>query len=279
MNFLIVDLNIQFDGHKFGFVQETLNWIVKNQEHKFHFLVNQKLEVPVLSNVKVEVLSKVKEQFFNAKSPIQKFKEQWNFIKLKAHQFNAEKVILMEFDIYQMAIGKDKNTNLDISGIWFRPYHRQVSINESLVEELKFYISHLRKKLAFNFALRNKNLKKVFVLNDKQTVNVLNEKFGDRLFYLPDPVFEIAQDSSIDIHSKYNIKSQQIIFLLFGYIDQRKNVLNIIEALRNLPPQFKSKVSLLIIGKMSSHYNELLNNLNEDLNLQIIKNNDYQFFC
>jgi glycosyltransferase involved in cell wall biosynthesis len=275
MNFLIVDLNIQFDGHKFGFVQETLNWIVKNQEHKFHFLVNQKLEVPVLSNVKVEVLSKVKEQFFNAKSPIQKFKEQWNFIKLKAHQFNAEKVILMEFDIYQMAIGKDKNTNLDISGIWFRPYHRQVSINESLVEELKFYISHLRKKLAFNFALRNKNLKKVFVLNDKQTVNVLNEKFGDRLFYLPDPVFEIAQDSSIDIHSKYNIKSQQIIFLLFGYIDQRKNVLNIIEALRNLPPQFKSKVSLLIIGKMSSHYNELLNNLNEDLNLQIIKNNDF----
>jgi glycosyltransferase involved in cell wall biosynthesis len=275
MKFLIVDLNIQFDGHKFGFVQETLNYIAHKQDHEFHFLVNQQLNIPRHSSVKVDVLSEEKEKFFNTKSPQQKYKEQWNFIKQKAQKFNIDKVILMEFDIYQIAIGSNSNLNFEIDGIWFRPYHRQIHLNESFIGKLKFRVNHIEKKLAFRLALRNKKLKKVFVLNDKETVNTLNEKFGERLYYLPDPVFEIANDANIDIRVKYEIKKESLLFLLFGYMDERKNVINLIEAYRNLPQEYKSKVTLLLIGLMSPKYDDYILELENEPGLQIIKNNAF----
>jgi glycosyltransferase involved in cell wall biosynthesis len=278
MNYLIVDLNIQFDGHKFGFVQETINWLVKNEdckEHNFHFLVNQQMQSNEASNIVIEVLSEGQENNFNTKKSIWKYKEQWNYIKLKANQFNASKVILMEFDIYQIAIGNDSNSGFDISGIWFRPYHRQVSKSKSLFNQVKFNFVQWRKKLTFRLALRNNFLKQVFVLNDNSTVNALNQNFDERLCYLPDPVFEIEEDIGIDIFQKYNIGQGKVIFLLFGYIDDRKNVLNIIKALKGLPNELKSKASLLIIGKMSEKYAVLLNQLKSDEHLQIVQNNDF----
>jgi glycosyltransferase involved in cell wall biosynthesis len=278
MNYLIVDLNIQFDGHKIGFVQEILNWVSKNcsnPENKYIFLVNQPINLPSTANVAVDVLSEGQQNNFNRKKSVWKYKEQWKYIKIKANQFNATRVILMEFDIYQMAIGNDSNSGFDINGIWFRPYHRQVSINKSLPSILKFKIDHWRKKITFRLSLRNNYLKKIFVLNDIETVSALNKNFGKRLYYLPDPVFDIAEDKRIDIRNKYSIKEDKVIFLLFGYIDERKNVLNIIKALKGLPKELKAMVSLLIIGKMSETYSSLLNQLAGDDHLQIIRNNDF----
>jgi hypothetical protein len=155
MNYLIVDLNIHFDGHKFGFVQESINWIAKNEEckkHNFHFLVNQQMRLTEASNIVVDVLSEGQENNFNSKKTLWKYKSQWNYIKLKANQFNASKVVLMEFDIYQIAIGNDSNSGFDIYGIWFRPYHRQVSISKSLLSQIKFNLAQWRKKLTFRLA-------------------------------------------------------------------------------------------------------------------------------
>ncbi|WP_341227273.1 glycosyltransferase [uncultured Arcticibacterium sp.] len=257
MNYLIVDLNIQLDGHKIGFVQQTLNWLAKNQpEHKgtFHFLVNAELQIPESANIKVEVIKPHTSANFEAKTALKKYKKQWDFIKLKASQFDAQKIILMEFDIYQVAIGNDSKTGFDVSGIWFRPYFRQVSLSKSIITTTKFKIAKWRKQAMFRLALRNKNLQQIFVLNDRATVNAINEKHGERLFYLPDPVFDYNITESIDIRAKYVIEKSKIIFLIFGHIDNRKNVVNILKSLEALPKEMQSDIVLLMIGKVAPEY-------------------------
>ena len=58
MNYLIVDLNITLNGHKLGFVQEMINYLVLNHsdtEHQFHFLVNEPLEVARSTNIYIHL--------------------------------------------------------------------------------------------------------------------------------------------------------------------------------------------------------------------------------
>lgn len=261
MNYLIVDLNIQLDGHKIGFVQQTLNWLAKNQvNHKgtFHFLVNAELQIPESTNIKVEVIKAHTSANFEAKTALKKYKKQWDFIKLKASQFDAQKIILMEFDIYQVAIGNDTKTGFDVSGIWFRPYFRQVSLSKSIIPIIKFKIAKWRKQAMFRLALRNKNLRQIFILNDRVTVNAINEKHGKRLFYLPDPVFDYYINDVIDIRAKYGIDKSKYIFLIFGHIDDRKNVVNILKSLEGLPKEMQSQIVLMMIGKVGAEYKPTL---------------------
>ncbi|AWV98944.1 glycosyltransferase [Arcticibacterium luteifluviistationis] len=280
MNYLIVDLNIQLDGHKIGFVQQTLNWLAKNQpEHKgtFHFLVNTELQIPESANIKVEVLKPHTTANFEAKTALKKYKKQWDFIKLKAGQFDAQRIVLMEFDIYQVAIGNDSKTGFDISGIWFRPYFRQVSLSKSIIPTIKFKIAKWRKQAMFRLALRNKNLHQIFILNDKVTVNAINEKHGERLFYLPDPVFNYDISETIDIRKKYGIDKSKAIFLIFGHIDDRKNVVNILKSLEALPKEMQSEIVLLMIGKVGREYKPVLEEaLNKSrCNFQILQNDKF----
>lgn len=280
MNYLIVDLNIQLDGHKIGFVQQTLNWLATNQgSHKgtFHFLVNTELQIPESTNIKVEVIKPHTAANFEAKSALKKYKNQWDFIKLKASQFDAQKIVLMEFDIYQVAIGNDSKTGFDVSGIWFRPYFRQVSLSNSIIPSIKFKIAKWRKQAMFRLALRNKNLQQIFILNDKATVNAINEKHGERLFYLADPVFDYDIKESIDIRKKYSIDKSKLIFLIFGHIDNRKNVVNTLKALEALPKDTQSDIALLLIGKVGTEYKQILQHAldNSRSDVQILQNDKF----
>jgi glycosyltransferase involved in cell wall biosynthesis len=99
---------------------------------------------------------------------------------------------------------------------------------------------------------------KVFVLNDQYTVDVLNgnKKFRNRMAYLPDPVFDVTKDKSINIRKLYEIADNQFIILIFGCIDDRKNVINSLSALENLSQESQEKVTLLIVGKVMDSYRD-----------------------
>lgn len=279
MNYLIVDLNIQLDGHKIGFVQETINWLTKNtneMEHHFHFLINQPVQTYTSTNITVHNLDSGNKAKINRNEGIKKYNEQWDFIKLKVSELDVQKVILMELDIYQIAIGNDKISGFDISGIWFRPYFRQTNLSSFLLHNMLFNLKKWRKKIMFKHMLRNRNLKQVFVLNDMLTVNHLNEQLGQRLFYLPDPVFEYPEFEEINIREKYGIEDSRFVFLIFGHIDDRKNVANILRALRNLDKRSQDRIALLLVGKVAKHYEQnLIKLLDEQSDFQLVKNNEF----
>ncbi|WP_216598527.1 glycosyltransferase, partial [Jiulongibacter sediminis] len=261
MNYLIVDLNITLNGHKLGFVQETMNFLAlhhADSEHEFHFLVNEPLKKSDSNKFQVHYPGKSYQAKFDKYSGLKKYKEQWQYIAVKAGQLDIHKVVLMEFDLYQAAIGFDKDTAFDISGIWFRPYFRQKAIGLTLFEKVKFNIRRVQKKGLLKSSLRNSRLKKIFILNDQKTVDFMNEREGDRFAYLADPVFDYPCYKLTNIRDKYLIKDDRLIFLIFGYMDERKNVVNVLKAIEKLSKTEQEKICLMLIGKTAEHYEATL---------------------
>lgn len=263
MNYLIVDLNITLNGHKLGFVQETMNFLAlhhADSEHTFHFLVNETLKKPDSDKFQVHYPGKSYQAKFDKNSGLKKYREQWQYIAVKAGQLDIHQVVLMEFDLYQAAIGFDKDTPFDVSGIWFRPYFRQKAIGLSFIEKLKFNIRKIQKKGLLKSSLRNSRLKKIFILNDQKTVDFMNEREGKRFAYLADPVFDYPCYKHVNIREKYIIKNDRLIFLVFGYMDERKNVVNVLKAIESLRKSEQEKVCLMLVGKTAEHYEETLLN-------------------
>ncbi|MFT7247776.1 MAG: glycosyltransferase involved in cell wall biosynthesis [Arcticibacterium sp.] len=280
MNYLLVDLNIQLNGHKLSFVQETLNWLdsyANDSGHHFHFLVNHELNTSLSKHVSVHYLEEEFNSELQETRPLVRYKNQWKHIKFKANQLLVNQLILMEFDIYQIAISNDSKVNFDINGIWFRPFYNQKAIESSLLEKFKFGMAKMRKKITYKLALRNSNLKQIFVLNDQKTVSELNLKYKPKLCYLPDPVMPSVLSGTIDIRSKYGVGIEKKIFLIFGFLDDRKNVPNILRALKQLSEEYQEEIALLLIGKVADNYAPVLKKalLENKSEVQIIENNDY----
>lgn len=277
MRILITDLNIKLDGHKFGFVSNLLKYI---EDHKsdtqFYFLLNSASDFKLdssKSNIHVFTTSEEQEKnILSQKHFVQKSAEEWKLINSFCLKNAINHLILMELDLYQIEIGK-RTTPFTIGGIWFRPFSRMQKEGHGLKNQLIFWRTILQKKLTLKWALRNKSLKKVFILNDEAMPNWLDNK---RFFYLPDPYFEYPQLPNFDLRNKYGIPLENLILLQFGNMDERKNNENIIKALNNLDKKKATKVTLLIIGKFKANYSKEIQNLIPiDSNYQAILKDEF----
>lgn len=75
--------------------------------------------------------------------------------------------------------------------------------------------------------------KKVFVLNDKRSVSLLNEKYNtDKFCFLPDPFPQT--ESPKDIREDLNIPVKNKIFLHFGGLGRRKGTLLIADTISRM---------------------------------------------
>jgi glycosyltransferase involved in cell wall biosynthesis len=280
MNVLITDLNIALDGHKLGFVQNTINYISQNKnKHRFYILVNNsstfKLSDPRKEWISIEYLSTEEQGSIDSQTGfLKKAAAQWKCIKSFAKQHNIKHLVLMELDPYQLEIGKAK-TPFTIGGIWFRPYARMLPETNTFKARQKNRIIRLQKAATMKFALSNSKLKQVFILNDENMPNWLNGS-KKRYFHLPDPWFAYQKLENYKLRELFDIPEDNVVFLQFGFIDERKNTENIILALNSLPAEVAKKVSLLIVGKFKPDYEVELKNLkNTTSKYQIKTKNEF----
>lgn len=279
MKFLIVDLNIKLDGHRYGFMSNLIQYVEKHRsQDEFVFLSNKSNDFELQTNVnfvKTIQLNENEQQEISEKSSIVgKAKVEWEVIKKYATQYEIDRAVLMYFDTYQLEIGKEQSP-FKISGIWFIPYPRIEAEGGGLKDRLKVQITKIRKELTMKWALRNQSLDKVFILNDEQMPSWLN-KGKSRFFTLPDPYFSYDMMPDFDLRAKYGIPKDNLIFLQFGFIDGRKNIENNINAFVQLPEEFAFRSTLLVIGKFEEGYDRYLKTLiPEDSYCQIIFRNEF----
>ncbi|MCP9770972.1 glycosyltransferase family 1 protein [Lacihabitans sp. LS3-19] len=280
MNILITDLNIKLDGHKYGFVNNLIKYLEGYKTQNSYFiLTNFTKEFKLVStaeNIKIHSLTADEQEIINSsKSFLLKAAAEWKAINSFTESHSINEVILMELDPYQVEIGR-KKTNFSIAGIWFRPYSRMLPEYNTLKSKLLNARTKLQKKLTMDFALLNKNLKRVLILNDEQMPTLLNNPQKPRFFTLPDPYFEYPQIPGFDLRAKYNIPSENIILLQFGNMDERKNNENIIAALNSFEPEIAAKISLLVIGRFKEGYAEKLETLKKsDAKYQMILKDEF----
>ena len=279
MNVLITDLNIYLDGHKYGFINNLIKYIeTKNDSNKYFILSNASKEFKFESsakNIRISSVSESDQSVIKAqKHFFQKSAVEWKIIKHFCLENSINHLILMELDLYQIEIGKAQSP-FTISGIWFRPYSRMQQIGDGLKAKVAFHRTLLQKKLTMKFALRNRNLKKVFILNDESMPLWLNKKI-ERFFCLPDPYFEYPVLPDFDLRKKHNIPANNLILLQFGSMDERKNNENIVAALNHLEENISLKITLLLIGKFrDGYYDKALKLKNPDAKFQYILKDEF----
>jgi glycosyltransferase involved in cell wall biosynthesis len=274
MKILLCDLHISLMGHNLGHVQNAINYLTSNPDsQEYIFLVNPlpegTIKLSKTNNIQVEYIS---EHDFNKcdaqKNHLRKAKLEWQIIKKFAEKHQVQRVVLMELDMYQMAIGSSK-TSFNISGIWMRPFSRIEPANNSSKEKLKTKIWLLQKNTTMRWCCRNEKVDNIFVFNDQETVDKMNRRFGWHFTYLPDPIYPYPTKENFNIRRTYSLDNQQVIYLIFGAIDGRKNVVNILKAFQKLTDEEAKKACLMIVGKIVSSYKkELQETLEETQKLQ-----------
>ncbi|MFZ5779751.1 MAG: glycosyltransferase [Pseudomonadota bacterium] len=133
-----------------------------------------------------------------------------------------------------------------VSGILFRPsvhYSGFRGPEPRLRERLR----DLRKDLLYRLMLRNAALSRVMTL-DPFFPSYAARRYGGgaKVEYLPDP----AHPPVAARYDDTQLPPDRLIFLLFGYLTERKGALVMLQALEQLPSSVASRIGVLLAGRV-----------------------------
>jgi glycosyltransferase involved in cell wall biosynthesis len=265
MRFLITDLQIQLDGHRLGFINNLMAYAATSTpQHEYLFITNRSQDFTLESpapHIRVQTLKQAEQQEIDAENKaVKKAHIEWEIICAYARAYQADRVIFMYLDSYQLEIGRNQDLPFKISGIWFSPYSRMEAESDELKDRFQNFITKTRKKFVMRWALKNPQLDKIFILNDEEMPKWLN-KDVPRFFTLADPYFVYPALPDYSLRKTYNIPKDHLIFLQFGYMDERKNLENIVRAFNVLPSAQAEKSTLLLIGKFKPGFRSTVENI------------------
>lgn len=247
-----------YTGHRSMYIAHLMTYINSHQDlhNKFLFILHNGMYdlLPALrlsENYDCEFIE-INKKYNN--HTLQSFLHWETVSKILDTRSNINAICFTEIDTYFVLIASKefKRYKLKIRGILLQPYLHFKEINGGIL----FYIKNVLKNyIMLKYALfRNSQIEKLFILNDKTAVSILNNKLKKKFYSLPDPIenhtFTSEPALSIKILRKYKIDKTKKNLLVFGSIDTRKNLISIIDALRLLPSNIKQNIHLVISGKL-----------------------------
>lgn len=265
MRIVICDIYVKLVGHNLGHIQNILRYLEQNpSETEYIFLLNPEAKhIPSVKTTapNISLVFFTDEEFAPFTSGISIVKSTqliWKHLMAYIADYQADKLIMMMLDMFQHTIGSSR-LPCETTGIMFNPYPRVIPADDTLRAKQKTAITKARKIFTTWWMCRNSQLKKIFIFNDAETIKTMNETLGTKVFtYLPDPVYEYPTRAGLDIREKYAILPERKIFLSFGFIDEKKNVVNILKAMQKLSADEASKSCLLVVGKIHPEYQHSL---------------------
>lgn len=251
-------------GHRSEYLSHLMKYIIRQPElhGKYTFILNEKIQEKISQLCETKAFAvqylKFEEKYSNS---IQRSFSEWKLVSGVINPaLNVKEIIFLEIDPFLILIAarEFKELNLAVKGILFQPYvHFQERKGGPWFFIRHIFRSYLFQKYSVAF---NTNIQKLFILNDKKCLPVMNKKIKDIFYHLPDPIDNeatiIDQDFARIIFQKYGISPEKKVLLLFGAIDDRKNLINIIDALQLLPFTVKKTIHLVIAGPFDGNSRE-----------------------
>ena len=253
-----------YTGHRSENVSHLMRFINSHPDlhGKFVFVLNEQIsellgELSTSPSYLIEFIQLNKKH----KNSITRSFWEWQLIaEVIQKQKNICEIIFMEVDPYLVLLSTNrfKKFNLSVKGILFQPYVHFKEIKEADFSIIKQFLkNYIFQKFS---VLINSNIEKLFILNDKRAVDIMNKRIKHIFYNLPDPIADNIRnvDSNIfkNVVEKYGIKNFKKNLLVFGSIDERKNLINIINSIRLLPIEVKKDVHLIVAGKFDGKVKE-----------------------
>jgi glycosyltransferase involved in cell wall biosynthesis len=181
----------------------------------------------------------------------------------------------MYFDTFQFSAWLRRPLPCPFSGLYFRSrFHYGDFQPDSLT--WKDHVRHWQEHFHISQVLRHPQLKTLFCL-DQFAVNYLNQSHNNaKAVYLPDPV-QIYTDHEIkveELKASLGIEPGRQVLLLFGALDRRKGIHQLLQAVLMLPASLGKKLCLLLVGPISAQDQPLvqaqINQISQLLPVQIV---------
>ena len=268
-------------GHHGEYISHLLKFL-PNDFKKVRFLVREEIkdhELVELSiselkdngTCEIDYLTKDDLLYLNGGMKIFRPFRVLNFISKYCNKHNFDKLFFLYLNSVFIAL-MIKRPPLDIYGILFLQFTRISADN------FRTRLKKLAKGVITRLVTYNKNVIKIFLINDEWSANYLNEKYNlNKYEFLLDPLPEIpniGRDKSSDILKKLKLNENKF-FLHPGSITDRKGTIELIMAFNK--SKNKSNYKLLIIGKASKEFETKLRAIIKDTDMQdsVIFRNDF----
>lgn len=169
---------------------------------------------------------------------------EWELLRKYIAETKSVFVFLMYIDYLQIALLTQKVLPCPVSGILFRP-----TLVNYPSHSLKEVINSWRKNLTLKYFVKNKGLNSLFNLDPFATQYIQQNWQTDKVKFLPDPVQVYPSTKSVEeFKNELQIKPNRKVFLIFGFLDSRKGISEVMEAISNIEREKSSKGTLLIVG-------------------------------
>jgi len=249
-------------GHHSEYISHLVDYLLKSESKEiFYFIVSEEFKIQFFNivdktkgnpSIVWEFIPKKQCDFFQGLPLYKRSFKELAIVDSYAKKFNVQKVLLLYFNIFQLAL-IFKRYSFEISGILFLQFYRMQK--NTFSEKLKYY----RKYLITKLYSRNSKIKTVFVLNDDKTTAFLNKKFNTNKFkMLPDPIPQYDQEAGFNLYEYYKIPQHKKVLLHPGAIDHRKGTFEIIEAIDLLQENETVEYAILIVGRAKPDVEKLI---------------------
>jgi glycosyltransferase involved in cell wall biosynthesis len=275
-NKVILFYDQYISGHHLEYINHLVDYSRRNSEQDVIFVIRQEA-IDVLKKDTSESIRFVAAPSFSSDSLVEKSLKEGRWLVEIIQREKVRNLCFLAIDPYQflLGIGWFRKLACDIHGILFSPPHRLYpSLESSIKERIKQSIRRNRKVLQLRWALKNKRLKTLFVLDDSDGVDQLNKRFRPVFQLLNDPIEQST--SAITTSYKRNVAEGEKLLLSFGAIHPRKNLINIVKSLQYCEHY---SVTLLITGKGKTEYiarlHEAASIYDNDSKIKIIIDNKF----
>ncbi|SHJ70801.1 Glycosyltransferase involved in cell wall bisynthesis [Maribacter aquivivus] len=254
MRKLIFDIAIT--GHHSEYIEHLVNYLESQVliNDIYYFVIHPELleRFPRIKdksreNNKINFVPISKEELRGVVS-VKKIKNSLAQFKIMNHYakiLDIDHVISLDFHSIKYGVLLKKPA-FTISSILFLQFFRLPK--KTLNEKMEYY----KRYFIIKWAVANKQIKNVFVLNDDRTVDFMNKEFNTNCFQiLPDPIPVLKPLESFNINKYYNISPGRKIFLHIGSLGDRKGTNEVIESTFCLDEDVQRSIAIVLVGKAS----------------------------
>lgn len=209
-----------------------------------HLQIIQKTISPSVKWLKISDSEFEKWQKIKAKSVTKRSFFEWELLRKYIIQTKSVYAFLMYIDYLQIALITQKNLPCPVSGILFRP-----TLINYPSHSFKELANSWRKNLTLKYFVQHKALDSLFNLDPFATDYIYKNWQTNKVKFLPDPVQVYPPSKSVDeLKTELKIEPNRKVFLIFGFLDSRKGISEVMESISNITKEKSSKGTLLIVG-------------------------------
>ncbi|OLP20478.1 glycosyl transferase family 1 [Leptolyngbya sp. 'hensonii'] len=201
--------------------------------------------------------------------------QMWCLLCKYAASVNASHCLIMYLDSFQTPLAVGTKAPCSLSGIYFRPTFHYNTLSH-YDPSWKDRIQQWREKLILPHVFAHPQLQTVFCL-DPFVIQPLSQFCHQvRVVSLSDPVqiYPHSEDTVFKLQEALGIQPNRLVFLMFGALDERKGIHQLLEATLMLPPELCQKLCLLFVGPIKPQdkirMQPQLTQLSETLGVQIL---------